>query len=104
RRAGAEPHSRARVSVVAIGLVANGRADPQLLCDGGRNSARTAGRSERHRSAAKPRFLLEPGPRGHTAGIALSRRPFADLRGPEDRLRCLIIDIVPHHPTPTTHS
>ena len=45
----------------ALGAVADGRADPHLLRDGGGDAGGAAGGRERHRGAAQPRLCDQPG-------------------------------------------
>ena len=55
----------------ARGAVANGRADPLVLRDGGRDAAGAAGRGQRHLGAAQPGGRRQPGDRRR----AVRRRP-----------------------------
>ena len=67
--------------VVALGLVANGRAEPEApkSHDGGDAGGAPAGGDERHRRAAQPRVsaaapLSCPAPRGRYVPVSRRRR------------------------------
>ena len=52
---------RAGAAAVALGAVADGRADPHLLCHGRGDAGGAAGGRQRHRGAAQPCLQHQPG-------------------------------------------
>ena len=63
----------ARPAAAALRAVADGRADAHLLRDGGGDAGRAHRRRERHRGAAQPRVVDQPGDRRRAAGDAVLR-------------------------------
>jgi predicted MFS family arabinose efflux permease len=73
-------HRGAWLAAVALGAVANRRADAELLRHGGRDPAGTAGRGECHSGTAKPGIVTEPGSCRRFTRRSFSRRSLSDLR------------------------
>ena len=71
----AEPHLVLGAAAGALGAVADGRADAHLLRHGGGDAGRADGGGERHRGAAQPRLLDQPG----LGRRPVRRRPFSGL-------------------------
>ena len=89
---------------VALGLLLVRSALSQMdvptrivLRDGGGDAARAAGGGERHRGAAQPRVVAQPGARRHAADDLIRRPAAHSLRYVEDRLRCRAVVFLPPH-------
>ena len=73
--------------LVRSALVANGRAHPHLLRHGGGDAGRAGSGGERHRGAAQPCLVAEPGLRRRAVRFGVPGPAAAAVRWPEDRLR-----------------
>ena len=93
----AQSAGRARPAAGALGAVADGRADALVLRDGGGDAAGAAGGGERHRGAAQPCLIAQPGARRHVADDLVPRPAADSLRHAEDRLRRGAVVLVPPH-------
>ena len=79
--------SGAGTVAAAVGVVADGRADPHLLRHGRGDAGGTAGGGQRHRRAAQPRIRHQSGDIGRAVDDGLFRLAAGGLRHAQDRLR-----------------
>ena len=93
----AEPLCGAWAAAVALGAVADGRADPHLLRHGRGDAGRAAGGCQRHRRAAQPCIRDQPGDLGRAADDVVYGTTAGGLRHAEDRLRSRAAVLVPPH-------
>ena len=92
-----KPLHCAGTAIAAICAVANGRADPHLLCHGGGHPGRTSRRGQRHRGAEESCIRDQPGDFGRAVDDGVFRPAARGLRHAQDRLRhCVAVFVPPH--------